>query len=49
LFLESNPIPVKKALELMGKIGSGIRPPLCPLDPVHYDKLREAMIIGKVI
>lgn len=49
LFLESNPIPVKKVLELMGKIGSGIRPPLCPLDAQHLDQLREAMIIGKVI
>eukprot|EP01038_Epipyxis_sp_PR26KG_P010196 gene10196-13716_t len=49
LFLESNPIPAKKVLELMGKIDSGIRPPLTSLDSIHLDALREAMIIGKVI
>lgn len=32
LFHESNPIPVKWALQQMGKIGAGIRLPLTPLD-----------------
>jgi 4-hydroxy-tetrahydrodipicolinate synthase len=49
LFLESNPIPAKKVLNLMGKIGPGIRPPLATLDAIHLDALREAMIIGKII
>jgi len=49
LFLESNPIPAKKVLNLMGKIGPGIRPPLAPLDAVHLDALREAMVIGKLV
>ena len=49
LFLESNPIPAKKVLELMKRIGSGIRPPLAPLDDVHLASLQEAMVIGKVI
>lgn len=49
LFLESNPIPVKKVLELMGKIGPGIRPPLTTFDLNLLDKLREAMMIGKCI
>jgi 4-hydroxy-tetrahydrodipicolinate synthase len=31
LFVESNPIPVKWALQRLGKIGSGIRLPLTPL------------------
>eukprot|EP01035_Chromulina_nebulosa_P018569 gene18569-24293_t len=49
LFLESNPIPVKKVLNLMGKIGNGIRPPLAELDPVHIPKIHEAMAIGRVL
>ena len=31
LFIESNPIPVKWALHLMGKFGPEIRPPLVPM------------------
>lgn len=49
LFLESNPIPVKKVLNLMGKIDSGIRPPLIGLSDTHLKSLQEAMVIGKVI
>ena len=49
LFLESNPIPAKKVLHLMGKIGSGIRPPLTPLADSHLEALTEAMRIGKLI
>jgi len=49
LFLESNPIPAKKALNIMGKIGTGIRPPLAPLADTHLDALREALVIGKVV
>ena len=49
LFLEANPIPVKRALQIMGRIGAGIRPPLVPMDPVHLDALREALIIGKAL
>jgi 4-hydroxy-tetrahydrodipicolinate synthase len=49
LFLESNPIPVKRALQLMGKIDTGIRSPLVKMDDVHVDALREALILGKVL
>ena len=48
LFLESNPIPVKKAMLLMGKIGPGIRPPLCTMDDVHLVALKEALNSAKV-
>jgi len=48
LFLESNPIPTKKALQLMGKIESGIRPPLCQLDEKYTEELMEALVLGKV-
>eukprot|EP01042_Synura_sphagnicola_P005371 gene5371-6849_t len=49
LFLESNPIPVKKALQLLGKIGGGIRPPLTPLAPEHVASLEEAISKSKVL
>jgi 4-hydroxy-tetrahydrodipicolinate synthase len=43
LFLESNPIPVKWALEQMGRINSGIRLPLTPLSEQFHEPLRAAM------
>lgn len=43
LFVEANPIPVKWVLQEMGLIGTGIRLPLVPLSPQHYDTLRNAM------
>ena len=43
LFLESNPIPVKWALQQMGRIEAGIRLPLTPFDAKFHDSLREAM------
>lgn len=43
LFLESNPIPTKWALFDMGKIQSGIRLPLLPLDNKYHQQVKEAM------
>lgn len=43
LFLESNPIPTKWALYTMGKIKSGIRLPLLPLDSKYHQDVKEAM------
>jgi 4-hydroxy-tetrahydrodipicolinate synthase len=43
LFLEANPIPVKWALQQRGKIESGIRLPLTPLDPVYHGEVLSAM------
>ncbi|MDA0978968.1 MAG: 4-hydroxy-tetrahydrodipicolinate synthase [Proteobacteria bacterium] len=49
LFLESNPIPVKWALEEMGLIEAGIRLPLTRLDDKFHDELRDAMRQAGVI
>ena len=49
LFLESNPIPVKCALNIMGKIGTGIRLPLTPLADAFHAPLRAAMAEAEVI
>jgi 4-hydroxy-tetrahydrodipicolinate synthase len=43
LFVESNPIPVKWALQQMGHIEAGIRPPLTPFQPQFHAALRAAM------
>ncbi|QAR32083.1 4-hydroxy-tetrahydrodipicolinate synthase [Geovibrio thiophilus] len=43
LFLETNPIPVKKALYLMGLAGDEIRLPLVPMTEEGTAKLRTAL------
>jgi 4-hydroxy-tetrahydrodipicolinate synthase len=43
LFLESNPIPVKWAVERMGLIGPGIRLPLTPLSAELHERVAAAM------
>lgn len=43
LFLETNPIPVKEALGLMGKIDPELRLPLCPLLPDNRDRLTRVL------
>ncbi|MBR1478966.1 MAG: 4-hydroxy-tetrahydrodipicolinate synthase [Lachnospiraceae bacterium] len=43
LFCEVNPIPVKKALELMGKIGGTLRMPLSEMEPANTERLKKAM------
>ena len=43
LFSEVNPIPVKKAMQLMGMDCGPLRMPLTELTPGHTEKLRQAM------
>jgi 4-hydroxy-tetrahydrodipicolinate synthase len=43
MFLETNPIPVKTALALMGKVAEEFRLPLCPLMDANKEKLRKAL------
>lgn len=43
LFLESNPIPTKWALNHLGKIKNGIRLPLLPLDKPHQETVKQAL------
>jgi 4-hydroxy-tetrahydrodipicolinate synthase len=43
LFVEPNPIPVKAALAMMGRIAEEVRPPLYPLSPQHREKLRAQL------
>lgn len=43
LFSEVNPIPVKKAVELVGLCGGTLRMPLSEIEPEHQQKLEKAM------
>ena len=43
LFCEVNPIPVKKAVELMGLCEGNLRMPLTELEPEHTEQLKKAM------
>jgi 4-hydroxy-tetrahydrodipicolinate synthase len=43
LFVEVNPIPVKAALAMMGRIADELRAPLYPLAGAHREKLRATL------
>ena len=44
LFCEVNPIPVKTALNLMGKEVGPLRAPLCTMEVANEEKLRKALV-----
>lgn len=43
LFIETNPIPVKAAMALMGLCSPEIRLPLCEMSAANHDKLKETL------
>lgn len=43
MFFETNPVPVKTSLALMGKIQEGLRLPLAPLSQGNLDRLKKAL------
>jgi 4-hydroxy-tetrahydrodipicolinate synthase len=43
MFVETNPIPVKAALALMGKIQMEFRLPLCEMAPANLEKLKSVL------
>jgi 4-hydroxy-tetrahydrodipicolinate synthase len=52
LFIDTNPVPVKTALYLMGKIENEFRAPLCELSQAHLEKIKEVLerhelLVGK--
>jgi 4-hydroxy-tetrahydrodipicolinate synthase len=44
MFIESNPVPVKAALELMGKCSGRPRLPLVPMQPENLNSLRRTLV-----
>jgi 4-hydroxy-tetrahydrodipicolinate synthase len=49
LFIESNPIPVKTALYLMGMIENEFRLPLCEIGKANQSKLHESLAAFKLV
>ena len=49
MFIETNPIPVKTALALMGKIQEEFRLPLCEMAPANREKLKAVLKDMKLI
>jgi 4-hydroxy-tetrahydrodipicolinate synthase len=43
MFYETNPVPVKTALALMGKMDGELRLPLAPLSPANHEKLKMTL------
>ncbi|MHB8881226.1 MAG: 4-hydroxy-tetrahydrodipicolinate synthase [Thermodesulfovibrionales bacterium] len=43
MFIETNPIPVKTALALMGRINEEFRMPLCEMAPANREKLAKVL------
>jgi 4-hydroxy-tetrahydrodipicolinate synthase len=44
MFIETNPIPVKTALSMMGRIQEELRLPLCPMSDANRERLRKALV-----
>jgi 4-hydroxy-tetrahydrodipicolinate synthase len=49
MFIETNPIPVKTALAMMGKIQEEFRLPLCEMSSANKEKLRKVLLDLKLI
>jgi 4-hydroxy-tetrahydrodipicolinate synthase len=49
MFIETNPIPVKTALAMMGRISEEFRLPLCSMADANKDKLKKALQDYKLI
>ena len=43
LFIETNPVPVKTAVAMMGKIEDELRLPLSPLTPENRNRLAQVL------
>jgi len=44
IFCEVNPIPIKEALNLVGKEVGPARPPLYPMEPANLERLKQSLI-----
>jgi 4-hydroxy-tetrahydrodipicolinate synthase len=49
MFIETNPIPVKTALAMMGKIQEEFRMPLCEMAPANKEKLKKVLMDLKLL
>ena len=44
MFFETNPVPAKTALKLLGKLNGEVRLPLCAMSAANEDRLRQVMV-----
>jgi len=44
MFFETNPVPAKTALKLLGKLNGEVRLPLCPMSAANEERLRQVMV-----
>lgn len=44
MFIETNPIPVKEAMAMLGMIRAEWRLPMCPMSDANRDRLRKALV-----
>lgn len=49
MFMETNPIPVKEAMNLMGMNVGELRMPLCPMTDENREKLKAALVKAKLM
>jgi 4-hydroxy-tetrahydrodipicolinate synthase len=49
MFIETNPIPVKEAMAMLGMIRAEWRLPMCPMSPANREKLRQALVRAGVL
>jgi len=49
MFIETNPIPVKTALAMMGRIKEEFRLPLCEMSPANKEKLKAVLKEMKLV
>jgi 4-hydroxy-tetrahydrodipicolinate synthase len=49
LFIETNPIPIKTALAMMGMVNEVFRSPLCTMDVQNREKLKVVLESQKIL
>ena len=49
MFIETNPIPAKTALAMMGRIEEEFKLPLCEMSPANKEKLRRVLVDLRLI
>jgi 4-hydroxy-tetrahydrodipicolinate synthase len=49
MFIETNPIPVKEAMAMLGMIRAEWRLPMCPMTPANREKLRQVLVQAGVL
>ena len=49
MFIETNPIPVKEAMAMLGMIRAEWRLPMCAMTPTNREKLRQALVQAGVL